>query len=504
MAISHADVPDTGATEAPSKFPQTFNFTGALEPVRVEAKSTNLEVTGVVPAELDGMFIRNQPDPLFPPMMGDDMFFNGDGLLCVFKFKDGKVDLNQRYVRTERYEKQIEAGRSLFGLYRNPYTNDPSTQDKVYSTGNTNVIAYRGKLLALKEDNLPWSLDPETLETHGMTDLDGQFTANTFSAHPKQCAKTGNLLCYSYRASGEHSDDVVFFEFDPQGNKLHEIRGTAPWTPMIHDFGVTENYVIYPLMPVKQRDDLGKQGTPILRYDSDVPLYFGLMRRDGDGSDLRWMATPNGMCGHLHNVFERDGKVYVDLTLSDDNIIADWPDENGKAPPPQDIGITLSRVELDPNSEKAEGKVEHLFELMSEMPRVDPRYYGREYKYSYALTFDFSIWDFATMGPPQPFFFNSILKIDTRSGKIVEQWNSGAQTCLQEPQFVPKSDDAEEGDGYLLFAATDVPAGKSDLIIIDTADFAAGPVARVHSPVRMRQALHGNWISTEELENSKG
>ena len=495
---------EMGNAHSPSDFPKDFNFIGALKPVRTEAKITDLTVEGEIPVALDGMFVRMQPDPLFPPMLGYDMFFNGDGLVCAFKFKNGKVDLLQRYVQTERYHKQMEAGRSLFGNYRNPHSNDPSVRDKVYSTGNTNVIAFRGKLLALKEDNLPWALDPDTLETLGMTDLDGQVNARTFTAHPKVCSTTGNLLSFAYRAYGELSQDVVFYEFDQHGNKVREIPGKAPFVPMIHDFGVTENYVVYPLIPLKQREDLGKNNDMIMRYDSKEFLYFGLMRRDGDGSDLRWMATPNGTPGHLHNVFERDGKVFVDLTLSDGNLIIDWPDEYGENRPIESIKVSLARVELDPNSPEAVGKVTHLLEGMTEMPRIDPRYYGKPYTYSYTASLDFSQWDFPNMGPPAPYFFNAIAKVDTSAGEVVEQWSDGPQICLQEPAFVPRSDQAPEGDGFLIVAATDVPAGTSQLLILDTGKLALGPIARIHCPVRLRQALHGNWISTEELINSRG
>ena len=120
---------------------------------------------GAVPADLDGSFYRVAPDPQFPPLAGDDIWFNGDGMVTRFRFKDGNVALQQRWVRTEKFIRERQAGRALFGAYRNPLTDDASVQGEVRGTANTNVVVHAGKLFALKEDSPPVIMDPETLET---------------------------------------------------------------------------------------------------------------------------------------------------------------------------------------------------------------------------------------------------------------------------------------------------------------------------------------------------
>ena len=288
-------------------FPQTPDFTGLLEPVRIEGEAKNLIVEGKIPSGLSGDFVRVQPDPLYPPMLGDDIFFNGDGVITSFRFRDGTVSLKQRYVNTERVQKQREAGRSVFGKYRNPYTNASNAQDKVYSTANTNIVRFGDRLLALKEDNLPYAMDPDTLETLGVDDLGGQFTAQTFTAHPKVCPDTGNFCAFSYRAKGEQSDDMAYFEFSPSGEKVKETWFHAPFPPFIHDFAFTENYLIFPVIPIKSNEENARAGGMILQWDYDQDILFGVMRRDGDGSDIRWFTLPNGFPGHVQNAFERDG-----------------------------------------------------------------------------------------------------------------------------------------------------------------------------------------------------
>ena len=143
------------------KFPDTPSFTGFFAPSGVEAEVRNLPVVaGVIPADLDGSFYRVAPDPQYPPLAGNDIWFNGDGMVTRFRFKDGEVSLQQRWARTDKFRLEREAGHALFGAYRNPRTDDGSVKGQVRGTANTNVVVHAGKLLALKEDSPPVWMDP--------------------------------------------------------------------------------------------------------------------------------------------------------------------------------------------------------------------------------------------------------------------------------------------------------------------------------------------------------
>jgi carotenoid cleavage dioxygenase len=78
----------------------------------------------------------------------------------------------------------------------------------------------------------------------------------------------------------------------------------------------------------------------------------------------------------------------------------------------------------------------------------------------------------------------------------------GPGTVASEGVFVPASDDAAEGEGYVLTIVGDV-AGKhpSELIVLDATDFEAAPVARVHLPARVPLGFHGNFIPTGTLRS---
>jgi carotenoid cleavage dioxygenase len=40
---------------------------------------------------------------------------------------------------------------------------------------------------------------------------------------------------------------------------------------------------------------------------------------------------------------------------------------------------------------------------------------------------------------------------------------------------------------------------KTELAVLDSLDIAAGPVARALLPIRLRGAIHGNWVEAETL-----
>src|ERR1700761_3864926 len=199
------------------KFPETAAFTGFNKPSRLEGDIFDLEFDGVIPKEIDGTFYRIQPDQRFPPVFEDDIHFNGDGSVTAIRIQNGHADFKQRYVKTDRYLRETEARKALFGRYRNLYTDNELVKGVIRTASNTNVVFWRGALLAMKEDGPPWAMHPVTLETIGRYDFDGQVQTPTFTAHPKFDPETGEMVCFGYEAGGNGQDasyDIVVYTID--------------------------------------------------------------------------------------------------------------------------------------------------------------------------------------------------------------------------------------------------------------------------------------------------
>ncbi|EXS71924.1 carotenoid oxygenase family protein [Sphingobium sp. Ant17] len=477
------------------RFPATPDFTGALyTPSRFEGSVIDLEIEGEVPAALEGSFVQVAPDPAYPPMLGDDIFFNGDGVVTAFRFADGHVDLHRRYVATDRLIAQRAARRSLHGLYRNPFTNDPSVAGTSGSTANTNVIAFGGVLLALKEDSLPFAMNPDTLETIGEWDFAGQIGNRPFTAHPKFDPADGSLLAFGYEARGIATRDIVYYEFSADGDKRREIWVEAPYCGMIHDFAVTPHFVIFPLLPATADHARIAAGGRHFEWQPDLGFQFGVMRRDGDGSDIKWFTGPNCFQAHVLNAYEEGDTIHLDMPSASGNVFAFFPDANGSSPPPHRLAFELTRWTFDLLANNSEATRTTLFDEPCEFPRCDDRVVGLAYRHAIMLGCDMRLYAMDRLGPPPWQFFNQIVHLNVATGQS-ERWCGGDAECFQEPTFVPRSATAPEGDGFILSLLNHLETQTTELVILDTQKVGDGPVARIKLPVRLRMSLHGNWVA---------
>jgi carotenoid cleavage dioxygenase len=464
-------------------------------PGRFEGDITDLDVEGEVPAQLKGAFYRIHPDPYFPRLTDEDVYFNGDGLLASFAFGNGKVSFKQRYVETDKLKLEKAAGRALFGRYRNPLTDDPSVKGKIRGTGNTNPIVHGGKLYALKEDSPPVLMDPLTLKSFGSTDFGGKMKGQTFSAHPKIDPVSGNLVSFGYNSSGPLTTDCTYMEVSPAGELLKEVWFKAPYYCMMHDFGVTEDYVVFPVIPMISTWERLKANLPHFGFDKTMPIYLGVLPRKGQGSDIRWFTAPNQQACHVVNAFNVGTKVHFDIAASRGNGLAFFPDVDGSPFNPMEALAHITRWTVDYASKSDQFEsTQRMSEMGGEFPRIDDRFATKDHRYAWWLVSD----------PTKPFTpgqtpgFASIGYLDYRTGKQAVWW-AGAQWHLQEPCFVPRSADAPEGDGYIIGLADNLVTNLSELVVLEAQDLAKGPIARVKLPLRLRAGLHGNWVDAKQL-----
>ncbi|MCL6251312.1 carotenoid oxygenase family protein [Altererythrobacter sp. KTW20L] len=481
-------------------FPQEGLYQDVLRLVRMEGDIADIEIDGEIPAEMDGAFYRVHPDPQFAPRKPGDQFFNGDGMVTMFRFKDGRVSMKQRYAKTDKWKLENEAGRALFGSYRNPRTDDPSVIGQHRGTANTNVLVFGDDLIAMKEDSPCLTMDKLTLETDGYTDWSGQLTLRTFGAHPKIDPETGNLCNISYAADGDLSRDATYFEITPDGEVVRFVRFEVPYYTMLHDFGIAGDYIVIPVSPYSSDPTVLEQDRPHFYYDRSLSAWMGVMRRDGDGSDMRWFEQREALCScHVMNAYQEGTKVHLDTPMSKIGSLPFFPDKDGAPFDPELAMTELARftVDVTSNEDKVES-VTPLGKAPGEFPRIDDRMAGKPYRHGWMITYDLAK---PYNGPPGPFagVINTLTHFDVVSGEE-QSWWCGPDGSIQEPCFIPRSKDAPEGDGWLVALVDDHVRNYSDLCIFDALDVANGPIARAKLPIRLRQGLHGNWAAADLLE----
>jgi len=479
------------------------NARGFFAPMRFEANIIDCEVEGDIPADIAGSFYRTALDRRFPPLYENDVLYNSDGAVDLLRIRNGHADFKSRYVRTERFLAERAERRALFGRYRNRSTNDPLARDLSLNTANTTPIYHAGKFFALKEDSPPTLMDPHSLKTLGEHDFGGRMTAKTFTAHPKIDPLTGEMIAFSYEATGDASDDLVVWFFDKAGNITREVWLKVPVVSMMHDFAITEKHVILPTTAMVTDRERLKRGEVHWAFDKSVPGYVGILPRDGEAKDVRWFKGTTSQCMLVHttNARTEGDKVILDAPVAAGNFNPWFPNVDGSPYDPTGRTPTMRRWTFDLASSRDGWQEEILFNglMATSFTRMDDRYLTRPFRYSFMMLtdkeapFDDSLAA-ELLGPP----INAWYRFDYTTGKI-DKYFCGPEYSMTEPQFIPRRADAPEGDGYLIGAANNLRERRTDIIILDAQHIAEGPVARIRLPFRLHMQVHGWWVPEEEL-----
>lgn len=437
----------------------------------------DLVVKGEIPKELKGTLYRTGPNPQFEPR-GEYHWFTGDGMIHAFHVEDGKVTYRNRYVRTPKWELENSEGRALFGGFGNPMTTDPIAQGKDSGVANTNILFHAGRLLALEEAHAPFEVAERTLESKGYaTEYNGRVTA-----HPKIDPKTGEMVWFGYGVGDMPlSAGMSYGVTDASGKVVRRDNFQAPFSSMVHDFLVTENYALFPILPLTGSLDRAMKGLPAYAWEPDKGSHVGVMRRDGEVSSIRWFNAPPSYVFHPMNAWEEGGKIIADVFRYDTAPL--FPNADGSPGPRSAARMVRWTFDLDGNSDAI--KEEAIDDLDGEFPRFDERYAGLAHRHG---------WYAADPSNAKTIKQTAIAHLDLVTGKRqVYELTGGDMTS--EPVFTPRSADAAEGDGWVTVVVWRAAEDRSDLLVFEALDIAKGPIAVAELPRRAPFGFHGNWVA---------
>ncbi|MEM1309232.1 MAG: carotenoid oxygenase family protein [Cyanobacteria bacterium P01_H01_bin.153] len=453
------------------------------------------DIEGEIPTALEGTLFRNGPGLL--DINGHSLKhpFDGDGMISSIALQNGKAYYRNRFVRTEGYVAEQKAGKALYrGVFGTPKPGGwlANLFDfKLKNIANTHIIYWGGRLLALWEAAQPHRLDPNTLETLGLDDLDGLLEpGDPFAAHPR--IDPGNLKegqpprLVNFSVKTGLSSVIRVHEFDTQGDRLKSYQRSIPGFAFMHDFAITPQYVIFFQNPVSFNPFpfvFGLKGAgECVQFNPKAKTNIILIPRHGDGP-LKSIEAPAGFVFHHANAFERDGKVFVDSVVYQDF-------------PSLDEGLTFEDVDFSQVPagqlwrfaiDLATDTVEHtcLIARGCEFPALHPAKVGQPYRYLYIGAVH------ASQGNAP---LQTLLKRDLETGE--EQiWSEAPRGFMGEPVFVPYPEAQAEDEGWLLVLTYNAARHCSDLIILAAQDIAQGPIARLKLKHHVPYGLHGSFVS---------
>ena len=461
------------------------------------------EIDGEIPSDLTGTLFRNGPGLL--EMGGQPVHhpFDGDGMVCAIAFKDGRAHFRNRYVRTQPYQEEQKAGKFLYrGVFGTAKPGGwlANTFDlRLKNIANTNILPWGDKLWALWEAAEPHSLDPNTLETLGLDNLDGTLKpGDAFAAHPRIDAACelddGEPCLVNFSVKPGLSTSITIYELNLAGKVIRQHAHSVPGFAFIHDFAITPNYCIFFQNPMVFNPIpflLGFRGAAqCLKFQPDQPTQVLLIPRRQPGA-VQTLSVKSGFIFHHANAFEQDGKVYVDSVCYPDFPSVD-PDQDYRdvkftaLPPGQ-----LWRFQMNLKTNEIERQL--LESRCCEFPVIHPQLMGRPYRYTYLG----AAHDSTGNAPLQ-----DILKVDLQTSDpsgICEAarqlWSFAPRGFTGEPIFVPRSNAAvnseNEDDGWVLVLAFNAESERSELVILNGKDLSE--VARLKLKHHVPYGLHGQF-----------
>jgi len=435
-----------------------FHLKGNYAPVMEERTETRLEVTGAIPPELDGLYVRNGSNPKNGQ---SSHWFFGDGMLHGVKLEGGRaVWYRNRWVRTTKFLQDADAV-------------DPATMlDRTASAANTHVLGHAGRILALEEGHFPYLIGPE-LETLGCESY-GDRLQSAFTAHPKLCPETNELHAFGYSPIEPY---LTYLVLDAKGDLVHSVPIDVPGPTMMHDFIMTRDHVVFMDLPVVFDLKKALEGGIPLYWDERYGARIGVLRRFGRSEDVQWFDVDPCYVFHAANAWVDGNQVVCDVGRH----AYMWRDSMEDFAP-----AILTRWRLDLESGRA--REEALDEESHGFPRVDDRVVGLPYRYTWATC--------ASPGSDSKGIdaAGAVRRYDMRDGSSLLH-DFGPEGVPGEFVFVPARQGAGEDEGWAMGFVYDRSRDESELVLLDASRPQAAPVARVQLPVRVPHGFHGSWIA---------
>jgi carotenoid cleavage dioxygenase-like enzyme len=470
---------------------------GPWRPQDKEWDAENLDVTGDLPADLEGVYLRNTENPLRESIKRYHPF-DGDGMVHAVVFRGGRASYRNRFVLTDGLLAEEEAGEALWaGIAENPRLSKRDggwgARGRMKDASSTDVVVHAGvALTSFWQCGDMYELDPITLGQRGKAAWGGLFPADRgVSAHARVDELTGELMFFNYSTAPPY---LHYGIVGRDRRVAHYVPIELPGPRLPHDLAFTEHYTVLNDLPLFWDEQLVHQGVYASRFHPDLPSRFGIVPRRGDSEDVTWFEAEPTYVLHWANAYEDGDEVVLDGFFQSNPEPAP-PDGGAPSGGPPDrmfrflaadvLGARLHRWRF--NLLTGDTREEDLSDRTTEFGMINGRHRGRRSRYVYATT-----------NPAGWFLMDGVIKHDTVTG-TVDEYRFPAGVFCSETAMAPRVGGVDEDDGYLVTIAMDVNADRSYCAVFDAGDVSAGPVATVALPERVCSGTHSFWAAAPDL-----
>ncbi|MCX7115292.1 MAG: carotenoid oxygenase family protein [Gammaproteobacteria bacterium] len=450
---------------------------GNYAPITSEIEATHLQIEGALPKGINGVYIRNGPNPLFPQITYTYPI-DGDGMLHAFYLRDGVASYRNRFVETKGLIAEKKAGHALYGGIRRAIPPDPKLIGKEGDPGpvkdgaSIHVIPVANKILAMYEAGIAYEVR-SNLQTIGPWCPKGAESPFNVNAHTRNDAKTKECFAFTYNLEAPY---LQYYALDQEGALTRNIPIEKPYSSMMHDFVVTENYIVFFDCPAIFDDNNLIKGGALLQWKPEIGVHIILVHRKTN--QVTSIETDPFFVYHFANGYEENGKIIVDYVRHEKLFLG------GEARPSKPP--TLYRAIID----YARNSVQHvqLNDLRVEFPRINDNFQTTQSRYIYLPT---------TINTQNASEFHAMLKYDTQNqSSIIHDF--GEQAEIGEAVFIPENNAKSEDAGYLGLFVYDKPTKSSSFVLLHAQAMSEKPIACIPIPQRVPHGLHGSWITHDD------
>ena len=486
-----------------------YNVPG-YRPVRQEFSHAPVRISGQLPADLEGAYLRNGANVQFDDGRFRLHAFVGAGMIHEIQISGGQATYSNFYVRTPHFQLERAANRELYPAFSDLVSGKPGAErlalfakkieaelipdlrDFERTTGSTSIRYNHGRLYCLQESGYAFVLEAHV--DNGWLVLDGNGHLETwagewegpFSAHPRIDPDNDDVYNLSIEPSGdivagliskgELVAQSVVYQQDQQS-------GQMGW---LHDFFLTENHLVFADISVRRDPEwLHGPAESLYEFDAGYQVRWGVVSRDfSTDNTVRWFPTEHSaMIWHVINAWEQTGVDGAREIVLHAPAFPTYPSNMPIHTPEEPAAQVKTWVLNLATGEVTDDRV--LIDHGYERPSLNLGYVGKPSRYCYLLD-----------EHGDGYMGKGVLKYDLIDERELGYFDYG-DLYGGEALFVPRAGATSEDDGYLL----DLLMGddRAELIVIDARTMLE--LARLHLPQRVPFGVHATWLTTDEINS---
>ena len=189
------------------------------------------------------------------------------------------------------------------------------------------------------------------------------------------------MIFFAYSAAGHFTPTLGYGVIDKTGKLVRYDQFDAPYASMVHDFMVTRDYVLFPVLPLTGSMPRAMAGKPAYAWEADKRSYVGVMRRDASVASVRWFECDPCYVFHPMNAYQDGDKIVGDVMQYEAAPL--FTDPDGRPGDPAKAVAKLTRWTFDLAANTDSFKRETIDDLSAEFPRFDERFAGLDYRHGF-------------------------------------------------------------------------------------------------------------------------